>query len=188
MEPLSKTSYVILGMLSKSPKTGYDIKSLVDVSTRFFWAASYGQIYPELKRLESAGLVAGSDDATGGRQRRLYEITAAGREVLHQWLTAGAPLHFELRHEGLLRFFFADAVGRDEQIGLLRSIGAEHGRVRDQLRDEIRPHALAGSEESGAEFPLHTVEFGIAYQEFIVDWCERMERRLAKTAKTANRS
>ena len=52
---LSKTAYVILGMLRLGKRTGYEIKSRVDVSTRFFWAASYGQIYPELKRLEDAG-------------------------------------------------------------------------------------------------------------------------------------
>src|SRR4051812_24633320 len=54
--PLSKTAYVILGMLRLDRRTGYEIKSLVDVSTRFFWAASYGQIYPELARLEDGGL------------------------------------------------------------------------------------------------------------------------------------
>ena len=72
----SKTAYVILGMLSLGKKTGYEIKSLVDVSTRFFWAASYGQIYPELKRLEQAGLIRGERDATDGRRRKAYELTA----------------------------------------------------------------------------------------------------------------
>ena len=46
-------------MLKLGRRTGYEIKSLVDVSTRFFWAASYGQIYPELARLEELGLVTG---------------------------------------------------------------------------------------------------------------------------------
>ena len=61
---LSKTAYVILGMLTLGRRTGYEIKALVDVSTRFFWAASYGQIYPELKRLEAAGLIEGERDDT----------------------------------------------------------------------------------------------------------------------------
>ena len=56
-------------------------------STRFFWAASYGQIYPELKRLEQAGLIRGERDATDGRRRKAYELTDAGREALHEWLT-----------------------------------------------------------------------------------------------------
>ena len=43
---LSATGRVILGMLAVEPRSGYDIKAIVDHSTRFFWAASYGQIYP----------------------------------------------------------------------------------------------------------------------------------------------
>ncbi|MBA2475636.1 MAG: PadR family transcriptional regulator, partial [Actinobacteria bacterium] len=31
-------SYVILGALRGGPKSGYDIKQLVDNATRFFWA------------------------------------------------------------------------------------------------------------------------------------------------------
>ena len=54
---LGHTSYVILGMLRKGAKSGYEIKAKADISTRFFWAISYGQIYPELKRLERAGLI-----------------------------------------------------------------------------------------------------------------------------------
>ncbi len=75
---LSPTAYVILGMLSFGPKSGYEIKGLVDKSTRFFWAASYGQIYPELKRLAAAGLVTGADASQGGRRRTVYELTDEG--------------------------------------------------------------------------------------------------------------
>jgi hypothetical protein len=33
---------VILGRLKIGRGTGYDIKQMVDFSTRFFWATSYG--------------------------------------------------------------------------------------------------------------------------------------------------
>src|ERR1051325_176878 len=77
---------VILGLLSYAPMSGYDMKQAVDRSTRFFWAASYGQIYPELKRLEQEGLVEGKDAPNGGRTRRVYRLTKAGREALAEWL------------------------------------------------------------------------------------------------------
>ena len=54
---------VILGFLSQHPRSGYEIKRAVDRSTRFFWAASYGQIYPELRRLQEQGLVEGRPTA-----------------------------------------------------------------------------------------------------------------------------
>ena len=105
---LSPTAYVILGMLAWSPKTGYEIKAFVDDSTRFFWAASYGQIYPELRRLRAAGLIEGADRPQGARRRTVYSLTEAGRHELHEWL-ASEPETFELRDEGLLRLFFASA-------------------------------------------------------------------------------
>src|SRR6266540_4992064 len=123
---LSKTSYVILGMLKLGRHTGYEMKSLVDVSTRFFWAASYGQIYPELKRLDEQGLIKGYDDPTGGRQRRVFELTDAGRERLHDWLTDDSDLVTEMRHEGLLKLFFADSLSAAERVELARSIRREH--------------------------------------------------------------
>src|SRR4051794_20857784 len=101
---LSKTAYVILGMLKLGRRTGYEIKSLVDISTRFFWAASYGQISPERGRRERAGLVRGEREPAPPRRRKAYELTPAGEQALHDWLTSDAPLHMELRHEGLLKF------------------------------------------------------------------------------------
>src|SRR3989440_7864888 len=103
---LSPTARVLLGMIRKGRRTGYEIKQLVDVSTRFFWAASYGQIYPELRRLEEAGLIEGEDAPTGGRQRRSYRLTPAGEAALHDWLVSDGDLTFEVRDEGLLRLFF----------------------------------------------------------------------------------
>ncbi|MGH2979314.1 MAG: PadR family transcriptional regulator [Solirubrobacterales bacterium] len=172
---LGKTSYVILGMLKLGRRTGYEIKSLVDVSTRFFWAASYGQIYPELARLEQLGLVRGEEDRSNGRRRKAYELTATGERALHAWLTSDDPLHIELRHEGALKFFFSDALKRDEQLSLVRRTRQTHEHIAEQLR-AIEPE----SDEGEPRAPLQTLEFGIAYQEFLAEWCARMERRLAR--------
>ncbi len=52
-------TWAILGLLARRPRSGYEIKANVDTTIRHFWAASYGQIYPELRRLEAAGWIAG---------------------------------------------------------------------------------------------------------------------------------
>ncbi len=171
---LSRTSYVILGMLRLGRSTGYEIKSLVDVSTRFFWAASYGQIYPELGRLEELGLVRGKPDESSGRRRRSYELTEEGERALDEWLTSTEALHFELRHEGLLKLFFSDSLPPEERAAQWRRIRAEHERMAEQLRS-IAPNARAAASERGPGMPLEVLEFGIAYQDFIVDYCKRME-------------
>jgi DNA-binding PadR family transcriptional regulator len=180
---LSKTAYLILGMLPLGRRTGYEIKSLVDLSTRFFWAASYGQIYPELARLEELGLIEGTAggelDSSNGRRRKAYELTPAGEQALRAWLTSDEPLHIELRHEGALKAFFSDVLEPEEQRRQLRRIRDEHAAIADQL-ERIRPVAQESADESGKRFPYLTLEFGIAYQRFIADWCKQAERRLTR--------
>src|SRR2546421_7814657 len=100
---LTPTGRVILGMIALGKRTGYDIKQLVDKSTRHFWAASYGQIYPELRRLEDQGLVRGRPEPTGGRPRMVYELTDAGQQALDAWLRTDAEPLYELRDEGMLK-------------------------------------------------------------------------------------
>src|SRR5579884_717299 len=124
---------VVLGLLAHAPLSGYDIKTVVDRSTRFFWAASYGQIYPELRRLEAEGLIAGEDSPNGARGRRVYELTDAGRQALEDWLH-GMTTTIEYRDESLLRLFFADALPRQEAIGLLEARKRGHEEYLDVLR------------------------------------------------------
>src|SRR5947207_14142178 len=98
--------------------SGYDMKAAVDRSTRFFWAASYGQIYPELRRLEPEELIEGEDAPNGGRTRRVYRLTQAGRQALVEWLL-GSTTTIEYRDESLLRLFFAQALPREQAVMLL---------------------------------------------------------------------
>lgn len=176
MEHLSATAYVILGFVRSEPRSGYEIKAVVDKSTRFFWAASYGQIYPELKRLAEAGLITGSDVPTGGRKRTVYEITADGEEELRAWLRQ-EPDVFEMRDEGLLKLFFADALPRDEALEILRSMRARRQAVHQQLLD-----LKEGKEEIEDPFPPIVLEGGLEFTRWFADWCERMEARLLDSA------
>src|SRR5437879_11384762 len=100
---LTPTGRVILGMLMLGKRTGYEIKQLVDKSTRHFWAASYGQIYPELRRLEEQGLVRSRSEPSGGRARTVLDLTEAGRVALDDWLYSEAEMLYELRDEGMLK-------------------------------------------------------------------------------------
>jgi len=176
MEQLSATAYVILGMVVKEPRSGYEIKAAVDGSTRFFWAASYGQIYPELKRLSEAGLVAGVEAPTGGRRRTVYEITANGEAELKAWLRQ-PPKTFEMREEGLLKLFFANALPRQEAVEILRAMRAHRLAVAEQLRS-MEPMA----EEKEDPFPLIVLQGGIEFTEWFADWCERMEAQILDSA------
>lgn len=173
---LSPTAYVILGMVSRQPRSGYEIKAAVDSSTRFFWAASYGQIYPELKRLSEAGLVEGADEPTGERKRTVYAITEAGTKALVEWLRQ-PPQTYEMREEGLLKLFFAGALPPEEAAQILRSMRAHRLDVIERLRG-MEPKAMAKEDP----LPLMVLRGGIEFNQWFAEWCERMEAQLLEPA------
>ena len=173
---LSPTAYVILGMVSEESRSGYEIKAVVDNTTRFFRAASYGQIYPELKRLSEAGLVEGVDASTGGRKRTVYAITADGEEELKAWLRR-PPETAEMREEGLLKLFFSGVLPREDAAETLRTMRARRIELAARLRG-MEPEAI----EKGDPFPLMVLRGGIEFNEWFADWCERMEHQVIEPA------
>jgi DNA-binding PadR family transcriptional regulator len=181
---LSSTAYVILGMLRSEPRSGYEIKQAVDGSTRFFWAASYGQIYPELAKLAKAGLVEGEAQPTGGRRRTRYRLTGAGREELRRWLEE-PPGRLELRDEGLLKLFFSGAADQGTAIEI---IDAKQRLMEEKLAAlrTIEPFAVAASESD--PFPYMVLRYGIESSEWVIEWCGRARAELADAkSKARNR-
>lgn len=165
---------VVLGLLASKPRSGYDIKTIVDRSTRFFWAASYGQIYPELRRLERDGLIEGESVPNGARDRRVYKITAAGRKALEDWLL-GPSYTVELRDESLLRLFFADSLSYEQALELLENRKRGHEHLLAALREiEALP---GGKDPTFVDLVLH---WGIDFNEWGAQWCEQQLRRLRK--------
>ena len=71
--------YAILGLLMRSPVTGYDIAKEFGDGLGCFWSAKHSQIYPELKRLTDDGLIQFRTVIQGERmEKKLYEITDKG--------------------------------------------------------------------------------------------------------------
>ena len=177
---LNATAKVIIGMLAARPRSGYEIKQVVDHSTRFFWAASYGQIYPELKRLEREGLIEGADAPQGARARTVYELTAEGRRAARGWI-ARPPEVFELRDEGLLKLFFAGVTDPDrgpavarERAERAREVAERLGEI-EQILDAPENGGPAVSPDAGS---LTTLRYGIEMNEWIAGWFERAAREL----------
>lgn len=171
MSTLSATARVILGLLKFAPRTGYDVKRVTDFSTRFFWRASYGQIYPELRALEGAGLVRSREEPYGRRLRRVYELTAKGERALADWLRSDTD-QYELRDEGLLRLFFGELVSEDELRALVqrrREVFERHAVLFRDLAEELG--AVEGP--SG-----EVLRYGIESTEWNVAWWSDLERRL----------
>jgi PadR family transcriptional regulator AphA len=173
---LSPTAYVILGMLRLGKQTGYDIKQVVDNSTRFFWAASYGQIYPELKRLEEYGLVEGQSEPQGGRQRRVYELTPEGERVLTDWLRDTSDVGNEMRDAALLKLFFADALEPAEAAAIARAARERHEQIVAALGRVHQLKTEAG--EMDNKMPFVVLDFGLDYHRWCVERFRQMEKEL----------
>jgi DNA-binding PadR family transcriptional regulator len=176
MSTPSPTARVILGLLGWGPQTGYDIKRITDRSTRFFWGASFGQIYPELRRLEQRGLVSVRDEPRGRVRRRVYTITDSGRDALAAWLHDETEL-FEIRDEGLLRLFFGELTGADE----LAALTARRARWFDDVAELFR--------EIGRELTIdgpsaHVLRYGIELMEWNAAWWTDVGQQLERERAT----
>lgn len=109
-----KTRYILLGLMSKRPQTGYSIKKSIENEFRHFWQESFGQIYPTLKLLVEQGLAETTETETvqNRRQTITYTITEKGRNELKRWLSE-APDVEKLRYEILLKVSFGTATDLD---------------------------------------------------------------------------
>jgi DNA-binding PadR family transcriptional regulator len=172
---LSNSAAAVLGMLALGARSGYEIKRAGERSLRFFWALGPPQIYAELRRLEEARLISGTDASRGQRARRSYRVTAAGRRALHGWLTASGTGQLELRDPEFLRLFFADALEPDEVRARIAAMRDRAERALEHFDREVMP-AADRTAELGHTYPREVARFGVELQRFIVDWCERFER------------
>jgi PadR family transcriptional regulator AphA len=181
MSSLTPTARVILGFLRLGAETGYEIKQLTDRSTRFFWGASYGQIYPELRRLERKGLATATDEPRGALRRRVYRITPAGERALREWLAEPFE-HFELRDEGLLKLSFGEALGHDELLDLVRRRREWYERSSELFR-EIGDYFGEIEGPSG-----EVLRYGVDLMDWNAAWFRRLERRLRAPAPASRPS
>jgi DNA-binding PadR family transcriptional regulator len=180
---LKPPSYLMLGMVRLGARSGYAIKKATDVSTRAFWPTSLAQVYPELARLERAGLVTRREDPHGARARSAYKITEEGEAALLAWLrsTYEAPLQF--RDEGVLRLFFADALPGEDQLILVRRLRKGAHDAKTHMRSEIVPLAEA-LEQTGTRYPAVVARLGADTYAYAEKWLARLEAQLDGDRRT----
>src|SRR4051812_50118621 len=83
---LTPTSYVVLGLIRSAKRaTPYDLKQMHASGLGGFWTLNHAQLYAEPDRLVEGGYLQ-VEREEGGRRRKLYELTAAGRRALEEWL------------------------------------------------------------------------------------------------------
>ena len=74
---------ILLAVLDERPLHGYAVIEAIARRSGGALDLPTGTVYPALNRLERTGLLRGREEDVGGRRRRTYELTAAGRRTLH---------------------------------------------------------------------------------------------------------
>ena len=179
--------HALLGVLKDRPMTGYDLVRHFQGTVGFLWSAPQSQIYPELRSMETAGLVEATVAPRGQRaQKRIYTVTLAGMAELRRWTTDFIPLPIERDPIHLKAAFFDLAPPEAARQQLRAHIAQHQWRIeRWQARiDAIRGHraelleawlARQPPEEHAAivEFKLFALEGSIARARSEIAWARR---------------
>jgi DNA-binding PadR family transcriptional regulator len=183
----NRTKYVLLGLLSWRPMSGYDLKKAIEVSVGNFWTESYGQIYPMLRQLIAEGLTTSTVEKQPGKpERYIYTLTDQGREVLQQWLTEPV-MPSAVRIELLLKLFFGQQVGVAHSLEHVRECRTLHQNLclkYDAIEAEMRAQHAAHPD---LPYWLITVSYGRHTSQAIIRWCDETLDELNRLATSVPR-
>ncbi len=166
----NNATYVLLGLLSHNPMTGYDIKKAVATRMSYFWDLSYGQIYPTLKHLEKNKLITKQvKNNPNGPTRKVYTITEAGIKELQAWLTKPAKKEVH-KYEFLLKLIFGDQAPPElnqKHIEEFKERNQKILQTMNAFEENLKP--IINQSESHY-YVLLTIQLGKSISKASVEW------------------
>lgn len=182
-QTLMSLPHIILGMLRKKPKSGYDLKKELENVIQFFWEADISRIYRSLSDMQKKGWVEFEtviqEDSPN---KKVYSLTETGLEELKKWLaepgkTSGSHNPF------LAQLHFSDVIAVEEQIRV------QEKRLEDLRKDlaELERRAANGNMpvplpedalDNGVTRAMFSLEYGIRRYRFEIEWTENILRVL----------
>lgn len=188
--PTSTLGYALLGLLAREPLTGYELSRTMKAPVGFFWHARHSQIYPELSRLETQGLVA--HQVVEQRERpdkKVYTISEAGRTALRQWVSEPTP-EPPVRSELVLKVYSLWLADPEHSAVMFREQQQSH---EEQLA-QYEQFRLQMERDGGAQLrrvdsslfaTYATLRRGIGYERESADWCRWVAEQLEGGTDTA---
>ena len=183
----SSSQEVLLGLLTVEPMSGYDLGQSIRASIGFFWNESYGQIYPNLKKLAAAGLVTAKTEKQKGKpDRQVYSITPSGRARLGKWL-AVEPQPEVPRNELLLKLFFGTQAGPEVVIGYVERMAQSNKAFLEKFRQIERELMAQMGRYPDVPYWRMAARFGQLELEAHLRWAEETLKTLRKMAGSRRR-
>ena len=164
---------LVLAMLAKEPAQGSRLRARLDQALGpLGQAMNDGQIYVTLKRLEQDGLVRSEDvEQTTRPNKRVYELTPAGREALRAWV--GEPSDGpRVRDEFFIKLILAPMAGLADRMELMNSQRRHYLGIMRNLTE-------LQAEADPADAPARLlIEGAILHLQADLDWLERCQEEL----------
>lgn len=161
----------VLGLLSESPLHGYELRKRLSTLLGAFRAFSYGSLYPTLRKLSEAGWITeeapGELAVTGAisrRGKRVYQLTAEGKEHFSQLLGKVGPEAYDDDGFGARLAFFAQTRS-DIRMQILQG---RRRRVEEQR--EGMATSLASTKSRLDRYTLQLQEHGLESVDREVRW------------------
>lgn len=165
-------AHTILALLVDCPASGYDLMKSFDSSVGFFWKATHQQVYRELAKMEEQGWVEPQLVPQEGRpDKKIYSITAAGREILIAWMHQPCEVA-SIKDDILVKMFVGGLVSP----AVLQQEVTRHRQIhQDKLEVYRQIEASAFSTQPlppVAQFQYMTLRRGIHYETGCIAWCD----------------
>lgn len=174
----SSSNYAILGLLTIEPMSGYDIRRFVQNVLSHFWNESYGRIYPLLGNLEAEGLVTARLHKQKGKpDRRVYNITDRGREVLRGWLLAPSQ-PMQIRNETTLKFLLGANLTVDESLAPIERLHQQQLEAKQALAGQVTEIEAEADGSVRFEYFFLTARLGQLLNDARIQWCREVLARL----------
>ena len=164
--------YIILGMIAGHDLTGYDVKKFIENGIGVFYKASFGSIYPALKKLKEKGCLDMYSKPQGSRQKNFYKITEQGKEVFLKWLSS--PMHvLDGTNTHLAKVYFFDKLPPDIRERQLLEYEANNKSYLQKL--QTREEEFREMEEIDCHYhKLSTLYYGILITQETIRWCRHI--------------
>jgi DNA-binding PadR family transcriptional regulator len=182
---ITRLGYALLALLARMPSTGYELSARVRRPLGYFWAARHGQIYPELTRLEEAGLVRFElSPGPGPHDKKVYSLTEAGLRALGLWVTM-PPADRAERDDLLLKAYACWTADSTAARGLFAGQISRHEEVLARyLQDWEKVESRHGGGAPPASHPdfgsYATLRYGIDYERHRIAWLRWMAGQLTE--------